>query len=50
MRYPCSKNKSENIGYKFIVIVILRYSSMSFISLDRGRTRLLFDVLFVRLP
>ena len=22
VRYPCSKNKSENIGYKFIVILI----------------------------
>ena len=50
-RYPCSKNKSENIGYKFaIFVIIIKNSAMCFILLNNKKIRLFFDVLFVRLP
>ena len=44
------KKKSENIGYKFVFIKISRNPPCVFISLDRKKIWLFFDVLFVSLP
>ena len=50
VRYSCSKDKSENIGYKFVFFRNVRRFAMCFISLNEENSRLFFDVLFVRLP
>ena len=40
----------KNIGYKFIVIVISGIPPGGFISLDKEKSRLFIDVLFVHSP
>ena len=45
-----SKNKSENISYKFAIFRNIRNSAMCFISLNKEKSRPFFYVLFVRLP